>query len=351
MRSGGDGDEALPPEESPPGLPGWVGQSAPLRALAARIARVAAVEVPVLILGESGTGKELVATALHSGSPRRARPFAPVNCGGLTRELLLSELFGHERGAFTGAVERRPGLLAAAHGGTVFLDEVGELAPEAQAMLLRVLATGEVRPVGATRTSRVDVRVIAATHRDLLGETRAGRFRAHLYYRLRRVVLRVPPLRARREDLPLLVESIRRQVNARHGLAIAGVTPAALQRLAAHPWPGNIRELEAVLEEAMILTGRGWLEPEALALDPVGPVAATAAVDARPPAAPGPAEPIRHAAVALALARDRGAVTRGALAAAAGISGELARRTLEVLVRQGRLWRVGAGRTVRYVLR
>jgi DNA-binding NtrC family response regulator len=319
-----------------PGAYGLIGQHPAMRALFAQIARVAAFAVPVLILGESGTGKELVATALHSGSPRRAARFEAVNCGALPRELLLSELFGHERGAFTGAIERRPGLLAAAHGGTVFLDEVGELAPEAQAALLRFLATGEVRAVGATRANRVDVRLIAATHRDVLAAARAGRFREDLYYRLRRVVLRVPPLRDRLADLPFLVEHVRRQVNARHGLTIDEIGPATLRRLAAHPWPGNVRELEAVLEEGMALKGRGRLESGDLRLDPpvsTGPISSGDA---------------RHA-LALQLAAMPGGVTRGQLAATSRISGESARQALRILVQRDKLRRIGRGRGTRYI--
>jgi DNA-binding NtrC family response regulator len=320
-----------------PAFEGLVGDSPAMRALFARLARVAAVDVPVLILGETGTGKELVAAALHRLSRRRTARFEPVNCGGLTPELLRSELFGHERGAFTGAVERRPGLIPAADGGTVFLDEVGELAAPAQAMLLRFLAEGEVRPVGATRTTRVDVRVIAATHRDLLVCARAGGFREDLYYRLRRAVVRVPPLRERREDLPLLVEQIRRQVNQRHGLAIEPLAPALLRRLAAHPWPGNVRELEAVLEEAMVLVNRGPLALDGLALDE-----APRSRSERP-------APDRQA-LALRLAAERGAVTRRELAAAGDMSGERARQELQRLVQQGRLRRVGAGRSIHYVM-
>jgi DNA-binding NtrC family response regulator len=218
----------------------------------------------------------------------------------------------------------------------VFFDEVGELAREAQAALLRVLATGEVRAVGATRASRVDVRVIAATHRDLLAAARAGAFREDLYYRLRRVVLRVPPLRERRADLPLLVEHVRRQVTARHGLAIEPVGPATLRRLAAHPWPGNVRELEAVLEEAMILKGRGRLGPGDLALDA--------------PASPGRvAFGAARRALALQLAQAPGGVTRAQLAAACGISGEAARQALLGLAQEGQLCRIGRGRATRYI--
>jgi DNA-binding NtrC family response regulator len=317
-----------------------------MRLVFQRIERVAPLDVPVLILGESGTGKELVAAAIHELSGRRTARFEAVNCGGLTRELLRSELFGHERGAFTGAVDRHPGLLTTAHGGTVFLDEVGDLAPEAQVMLLRFLAEGEIRPVGSTRATRADVRVIAATHRDLRRWMREERFREDLFYRLRRVVLTVPPLRERPEDLPLLVEHFRRQVNARHHMAIERVTPAALRRLIAYRWPGNVRELESVLEEAMILKGRGSLGPQDLTLQtPVDRLAAS--TDSTEGV-----EPARHLGsrqrVALELARAHGFVTRSRLAAACGISGELARRELHALARLGLLRRTGHGRGTRY---
>jgi DNA-binding NtrC family response regulator len=328
-----------------PGFEGLIGQSAAMQALFDRIRRVAPSEVSVLILGETGSGKELVAAAVHRLSRRRGGRFEAVNCGALTRELVRSELFGHERGAFTGAVERRTGLLREADGGTVFLDEVGELAPEAQAMLLRFLG-GEVRAVGASRAGHVDVRLIAATHRDLRAAVGDGRFREDLYYRLRRVVLSVPPLRARRDDLPLLVEHLRRQVNTRHGLAIESVRDDTLARLAAYPWPGNVRELEAVLEEAMLLRGRGPLRAEDLALpEPV-------------PAASGGTQPPVSAArrsgsaacrdLALELAGASGGVSTGELARAAGVGLSLARRELGALVTRGELQRTGRGRAVRY---
>jgi DNA-binding NtrC family response regulator len=325
---------------------GLVGRSPALAALIARIDRLAPVDVPVLIVGESGTGKELVAAALHRAGPRAGRPFEPVNCGALTAELLRSELFGHERGAFTGALERRAGLVREADGGTLFLDEIGELAPTAQAAFLRFLATGELRAVGAARTVRADVRVLAATHRDLLAEVRRGAFREDLYYRLRRVVLRVPPLREREEDLPLLVDHIRRRANPRYGLAVEGVTVAGLARLARHPWPGNVRELEAVVEEAMLAAGRGWLGPGAFQLDP--PVERLS--PARRSSSGDPlGSPTRCLQVALTLAATRGTVTRGQLAAECGVSGEVARRTLVDLTRLGHLRRVGAGPRTRYV--
>jgi DNA-binding NtrC family response regulator len=279
-----------------------------------------------------------------------------VNCGGLTRELLPSELFGHERGAFTGAVERRAGLLRDARGGTVFLDEVGELSPEAQAMLLRVLGSGEIRAVGASQPVQANVRILAATHRDLAAWVRTERFREDLYYRLRRAVLRIPPLRERPEDLPGLVDHLRRQFNDRHGLAVEGVTPAALRRLGDHPWPGNVRELEAVLEVAMIRRQSGRLDLEVLRIESVpaavGPqpngAAPVSAASAHPTTA-SPAEARPDQARQLA-ARPAG-VTRSQLARAAGISGNVAWLTLARLVREGALRRVGAGRAARYVVR
>jgi two-component system response regulator HupR/HoxA len=192
-----------------------------------------------------------------------------VNCGALPRELLLSELFGHERGAFTGAVARNEGLLAGAEGGTVFLDEIGELALDAQVALLRFLQVGEVRPVGSTQTRRVDVRVIAATHRDLGAAVERGTFREDLYYRLGDLAFEVPPLRARLEDIPLLAEQIRADTNARRGVAIEGITREALALMDGLPWRGNVRELETVIRRAMVLKGKGWVAPEDLHFGPI----------------------------------------------------------------------------------
>jgi DNA-binding NtrC family response regulator len=327
-----------------PGFEGLVGQSAEMQALFERIRRVAPYDIPVLILGETGTGKELVAAAVHRLSRRRGARFEAVNCGALSRELLRSELFGHERGAFTGALERRPGLLREADGGTVFLDEVAELAPDAQAMLLRFLGEGEVRAVGASHAGHADVRPIAATHRDLRAATHAGRFREDLYYRLRGVVLTVPALRHRIEDLPLLVEHVRRQANTRHGLAIDGVTDATVRRLAAYPWPGNVRELEAVVTEAMLLRGHGWLRAEHLALpSPEGDAGRPKATAASIPAT----EARRHRAFELA-ARSTG-VSTSEFARAAGVGLTLAREELGALAAAGALRRIGTGRAVRYV--
>ncbi len=319
-----------------------------MQALLRRVERVGPLDVPVLIQGESGTGKELLAAAIHQMSRRRAERFEVVNCGALTRELLLSELFGHERGAFTGAIERRSGLLNVADGGTVFLDEVGELLPEAQVMLLRFLANGEIRPVGSTRTTRVDVRVIAATHRDLEGATRQGGFRQDLYYRLRRVVLDVPPLRARREDIPLLIEHCRLRFNERYGRSVNGVTAAAMRRLDAYPWPGNVRELEAVVEEAMIFQNDGWVTPANLSFPRTWQAAAPDDVNKRVGAGPGVRLSLPQEE-ALRIASEQQDVRRGDLIERCGVSRETARRELLALVRLGLLRRMGRGRGIRYV--
>jgi DNA-binding NtrC family response regulator len=336
------------PSSERPSFHGMIGRSAVMQALFRRIERVAPIDVPVLILGETGTGKELVARGVQQLSRRNALPFEVVNCGALTEELLLSELFGHERGAFTGAVARKPGLLAVADGGTVFLDEVGDLPLDAQVMVLRFLQSGEVRPVGSTETKRVNVRLIAATHRDLDAAVERGTFREDLFYRLRRVVLEVPSLRARREDIPPLVEHFLVQVNQRYGLAIEGVTRQALAVMENHPWRGNVRELEAVLEQAMIFRGQGLLRPEDFDLR-------------RARVEPFPGTDVSAGDVrllgtltwsqreALRIVAERREVRRRDVMARCGISRELARRELVRLVRAGLLRRVGSGRGARYV--
>jgi DNA-binding NtrC family response regulator len=217
------------------------------------VSRVAGTKSSVLIIGESGTGKELIARTIHEASPRRDRAFVAVNCTTLSETLLESELFGHVKGAFTGAIERRPGLFLEANRGTVFLDEVGDMSLSMQAKLLRVLQEQEVKPVGGTDTVPVDVRVVAATHQDLEALARAGRFRTDLYYRLHVVALHVPPLRERREDIPVLAEHFLREYAAESDRPIQGFSPQAMQRLLAHSWPGNVRELENVVERAVAL--------------------------------------------------------------------------------------------------
>ncbi|MCW0180412.1 MAG: sigma-54 dependent transcriptional regulator [Zavarzinia sp.] len=227
-------------------------------------AQVATFDVPVLVLGETGTGKELLARAIHYGSLRSDRPFQAENCGAIPDELLESELFGHKRGAFTGAVANRIGLLEQADGGTVFLDEIGDVSPAFQVKLLRFLQEGEIRPVGSNESRHVNVRVIAATHRDLAAEVQAGRFRQDLYYRLASVELEVPPLRVRPGDIRLLAGAILDRLCATHGKMVKGLTDDALACLEAYDWPGNVRELQNELTRALVLAGRDRLGPECL---------------------------------------------------------------------------------------
>jgi two-component system, NtrC family, nitrogen regulation response regulator NtrX len=229
-----------------------IGDGAAMHQVRALIARVAPTEARVLITGESGTGKELVAAAIHSASRRRGRAFVTVNCAAIPRDLVESEMFGHERGAFTGATERRLGRFELAHGGTLFLDEVGDLSQEAQAKLLRTLETGELQRIGAERSLRIDARVIAATNRQLEDAVRAGGFREDLYFRLNVFPIALPPLRDRLEDLPSLVAHLAERVRPRNA---ARFTDDALLALSAYSWPGNVRELANLIERLSILSG------------------------------------------------------------------------------------------------
>ena len=222
-------------------------------ALLAEARLAAQSEAALLIRGESGTGKELLARAIHRASPRHAKPFVAINCGAIPAELLESELFGHVRGAFTGAARDHPGLFLAAQGGTVFLDEIGDMPAPLQVKLLRVLQEGEVRPVGATETRPVDVRILSATHRDLDQAIAAGDFREDLYYRLNVVDLALPPLRERREDIPLLARHFLAELTEKYGRRIRGFAPESLEMLVAADWPGNIRQLRNVLEQCCAL--------------------------------------------------------------------------------------------------
>jgi two-component system response regulator HydG len=218
----------------------------------------------VLVTGESGTGKEVVARWIHEQSARAEASFASINCGALPESLLESELFGHTKGSFTGAVKDKQGLFAAAGGGTFFLDEIGETTPATQVKLLRVLQQREVIPVGATDPVAIDVRLVAATNRDLEEEVRRGAFRGDLYYRLNVIAIHLPPLRERRDDIPLLADHFLRGAAAQRGEPAKTLAPAALDALAAYQWPGNVRELENAIERAVILTPGDVVAPSAL---------------------------------------------------------------------------------------
>ncbi len=250
---------------------GIVGRSPPMLELYERIERVAATDATVLVLGETGTGKGLVARAIHDNGARRERPLVAVDCAGLPPALVENELFGHERGAFTGADRQLAGAIERADGGTLFLDEIGELGLEAQARLLRVVQERVVQRLGGGKTQRVDVRIVAATNRDLEDMLVRGRFREDLYYRLRVVRLELPPLRDRGgEDIAALAEHFMAMHAGRHGRGAMSLAPATLRELQAHPWPGNVRELEHCLESAVVLASGTSIEPHHLAL-PRGP--------------------------------------------------------------------------------
>ncbi len=235
------------------GAPELIAQSAAMRPVLQLMDRVAASDANVLISGEHGTGKEVVAQRLHAASPRASRPLVAVNLGGLSEGLFESEMFGHVKGAFTDARTDRIGRFELAEGGTLLLDEIGTLALRQQAKLLRVLETGEVERVGASRARRIDVRILSATNADLAGEVAAGRFREDLLFRLNTIEIRLPPLRERREDIPVLAEHFLRRYAARYRKALVSFESDALEALAAHAWPGNVRELDHTLERAVLM--------------------------------------------------------------------------------------------------
>ncbi|GAB6039880.1 sigma-54-dependent transcriptional regulator [Endothiovibrio diazotrophicus] len=235
-----------------------------MNAVCEKVKRVSPYDIPVLLTGESGTGKELAARALHYNSLRWERPFVVENCGALPDELLESELFGYKRGAFTGAVEDRIGLFERANGGTVFLDEIGELSPAFQVKLLRVLQEGEVRPLGSGRTRMVDVRVIAATNKELEGEVRAGRFREDLFYRLAAVNITLPPLRERPDDIEVLAEALLAKAMERLGKRVKGFTAEAIACMKAYHWAGNVRELKNEIQHMLVMGDDDWLGADLL---------------------------------------------------------------------------------------
>jgi two-component system response regulator AtoC len=291
-----------------------VAQSAAMRAALDIVARVAEHSTTVLVTGESGTGKEVIAQAIHRVSPRSQAAFIGVNCAAIPENLLESELFGHVRGSFTGAATDKAGLFEQAHGGTLLLDEIGELPLGLQAKLLRALQEGEIRRVGDQRTRRIDVRVLAATARDLAAEVKAGRFREDLFYRVHVVTIHLPPLRERREDVAPLAQLFAARLGARFASPLT-ISAAALAWLESQPWPGNVRELENAVERAAVLSGKTTLEPDDFKPTHRPGLAA-------PPAVPRSADQTLDAAVQGA---ERDAI-RGALEACGGNRRDAARR-------------------------
>ena len=296
-----------------------VGDAPAFRKVIDRLAPAARADACVLIRGETGTGKELVARALHDLSPRAGGPFVAINCGALPEQLLESELFGHVKGAFTDARGDKRGLVCDAEGGTLFLDEVGDMPLALQVKLLRFLQEGEVRPVGGNRSVRVDVRVVAATHRDVHTAIAVGDFREDLFYRLNVIPLTLPPLRERREDVPALAAHILRRATSGSNREGVTLTPAALAELVAHPWPGNVRELENVLQRAVIFATGVAIDAADIEFDPAGPLPDSAAVE------PDLSVPLRVAKEAL-VAEFEQAYVEAALRASAGNVSQAARR-------------------------
>ncbi|NTY88447.1 response regulator [Serratia fonticola] len=288
----------------------FIGRSEPMRKLLEMIAMIAPSEATVLISGESGTGKELIARAVHANSLRKERPLVSINCAALSESLLESELFGHEKGAFTGADKRREGHFMEADQGTLFLDEIGEVSPLMQAKLLRAIQEREIQRVGSNQTLSVDVRLIAATNRDLLADVEAGRFRQDLYYRLNVVTVDSPPLRARREDIPLLAMHFLAKFAERNRKPVKGFTPLAMDMLLKYSWPGNVRELENSVERGVILLSGDFISEKEL------PLSISQCVDVQPDRQCGqaiqPLEQIEKQAILAALEQTAGNKTEAA---------------------------------------
>ena len=305
---------------------GLVGRSAAFNRAIGAVQRVAGAQLPVLLLGESGTGKELFARAVHEASPRARGPFVVVDCSGLSETLFESELFGYEKGAFTGAQARKKGLVETAEGGTLFLDEMGDVPLSMQVKLLRLIESGSFRRVGGVETLRADFRLVSATHKPLAQMVADGRFRQDLYYRIGAFPITLPPLRERREDIPLLVETMLQRGASGPGASLR-VEPAALARLQQHDWPGNIRELRNVLERGRLFADDGTLRVEHLPEDLVQPPATRPPLPLPGAAARGPdAQALRAAAAAWT-------GTRGELARSLGLSERTLYRRLQALDR------------------
>jgi two-component system, NtrC family, nitrogen regulation response regulator NtrX len=289
-----------------------VGESAAMQQVRALIARVGPTEARVLLTGESGTGKELAAAAVHAASHRAGRPFVTVNCAAIPRDLVESEMFGHERGAFTGATERRLGRFELAHSGTLFLDEIGDLSPDAQAKLLRTLETGELQRLGAETAQRVDVRIVAATNRRLEDAVAGGDFREDLFFRLNVFPIRLPPLRERMDDLPALVAHLAERLRPRQAPVF---TPEALEALAGYSWPGNVRELANLIERLIILSGPvvdGAAVRQVLRGAPVAPTASAAAAAALGQPLSDALDEFERGLIAAALAQAQGNIAEAA---------------------------------------
>ncbi|CAI0736357.1 TPA: sigma 54-interacting transcriptional regulator [Serratia fonticola] len=288
----------------------FIGRSEPMRKLLEMIAMIAPSDATVLISGESGTGKELIARAVHANSLRKERPLVSINCAALSESLLESELFGHEKGAFTGADKRREGRFMEADQGTLFLDEIGEVSPLMQAKLLRAIQEREIQRVGSNQTLSVDVRLIAATNRDLLADVEAGRFRQDLYYRLNVVTVDSPPLRARREDIPLLAMHFLAKFAERNRKPVKGFTPLAMDMLLKYSWPGNVRELENSVERGVILLSGDFISEKEL------PLSINQCVDVQPDRQCGqaiqPLEQVEKQAILAALEQTAGNKTEAA---------------------------------------
>ena len=284
-----------------------VGNSPPMQQIFKIVEQVAPSRASVLITGESGTGKELVAQAIHENSTRASGPFIKLHCAALAETLLESELFGHERGAFTGAVSRRDGRFQLAHGGTLFLDEIGEISPALQVKLLRFLQEHEFERVGGSQTIKVDVRIIAATNRNLIEEVRQGRFREDLYYRLNVVALNMPALRARPSDIPLLANHFLQRYAKENAKEIRGFTPGAAELLTAHQWAGNVRELENAVERAVVMATTPYIDIEQL------PATVTPAPESKLPLIPGSSlEDIERYAILETLESTAGSTSKAA---------------------------------------